>query len=632
MKKVIFDITEMSDSKEIYGQRPNPFFAVFIYCLLAIFVAALIYCCFGKIEVVAIASGLVRPNDDVSTVSGLLSGRVTDIFYANGQIVAKGEKLLCIDTSEMQISLSSLEKLQDDYENQIVMLDKFLEGIKKNKNPFSADMDSEEYSYYVQFRDYELSLQNSQESIEYDISTADLNVSAMKEKIADLKEQISGWKAYEKSVKKNENRASDYPEYESMYLLYVTALQALEAEYETQKEKIEQDATSGNNAYYLEYYQTQLTEYSYLISSIEGEASVFPEGHDSVCKHLYDDYVNNLAEYQRAYEHAEETYQYYLDSIANPEANGIGNAELDYQIASAKAQMESAEAAVGSYMTKMLAEYKQAQKDLQMKLDELNMSSSSPADKEALLAELEKSYQNSKEQKYYQTITQIDSTLQSLQAELGTAQSSLKTYEIADEMYKKNVDENGTPLPLSLAAVEQIASVLSSRETLSTKLEEIDTQIQQAEAQIAEGTIFAKQAGVVNTVTTLTTGDTLTSGTVIATIIPFNESEYKVQLYVSNADIANIEVGDRIKYNVMALPSNQYGFVDGTVTNISSDTLVQNGEYSGYYLVEGNIDCAELSDEDGNSGSISIGMQVEAKIVTQEKIIIRYLLEKINIF
>ena len=77
---------------------------------------------------------------------------------------------------------------------------------------------------------------------------------------------------------------------------------------------------------------------------------------------------------------------------------------------------------------------------------------------------------------------------------------------------------------------------------------------------------------------------------------------------------------------------NQYGIVSGTVTSISADTLVRDGQYSGYYLVECSIANTVLTDRDGNSGSVVIGMQVEAKIVTQKKTIIRYLLEKINLF
>ena len=61
-------------------------------------------------------------------------------------------------------------------------------------------------------------------------------------------------------------------------------------------------------------------------------------------------------------------------------------------------------------------------------------------------------------------------------------------------------------------------------------------------------------------------------------------------------------------------------------------TVIQNGQYSGYYMVECSIANTVLTDKDGNSGSVVIGMQAEAKIVTQEKTIIRYLLEKINLF
>lgn len=53
---------------------------------------------------------------------------------------------------------------------------------------------------------------------------------------------------------------------------------------------------------------------------------------------------------------------------------------------------------------------------------------------------------------------------------------------------------------------------------------------------------------------------------------------------------------------------------------------------SGYYLVEGSIPKKQLTDRDGNSGTVSVGMQLEAKIITQKKTIIRYLLEKINLF
>ena len=173
---------------------------------------------------------------------------------------------------------------------------------------------------------------------------------------------------------------------------------------------------------------------------------------------------------------------------------------------------------------------------------------------------------------------------------------------------------------------------MTQQETLATKLNDLNTQIRQIEEKISQGSIVAEQGGIVSVITTLVKGDSIAAGTQVATIIPPSESEYKVQLYVSNSDIANISVGDEVKFSLSALPSNQYGMVSGKVTRISADALVQNGQFSGYYLVECSIANTVLTDKDGNNGAVVIGMQVEAKIVTQRKTIIRYLFEKTNLF
>ena len=93
-----------------------------------------------------------------------------------------------------------------------------------------------------------------------------------------------------------------------------------------------------------------------------------------------------------------------------------------------------------------------------------------------------------------------------------------------------------------------------------------------------------------------------------------------------------MKVGDEGKYNLAADPGSQYGILKGQVTSISKDVLTRDGNYSGYYLVEASIENKTLKDKDGNRGQLAVGMEAEAKIVTQEKSIIRYLLEKIDLF
>ena len=498
MKQLVYDIKEMSDSKEVYGQRPNPFFAGFIYTVLGLLAVALIYCCFGKIEIVSTSSGIIRPNENISSVSSLQSGQVTMVNYYDGKAVKTGDVLFAVDTAQLQIQLDGLKKTQQDYAWQIEMINRYLAGMESGENPFSGDLGSEEYAYHVQFAQFSLQLTNAKNGFTYDVEQTNANIHALNGRISKIKKQITGWSSYKTSVMQESNMAQEYPEYEKMYLLYEANMQTLKSDYETQKKQ--------------------------------------------------------------------------LELTADPE-----------QLASKLSDLEAA------YLTAM-------------------------------------------RQEHYQTVIQIDTNIQALQSELDSATASLKQYQIADKMYDSSLDKSGGIQAVSLAVTEQTALMLNQRDTVQNNLDELELQILQLEQQIEQGSATAQCDGTVSVVQVLAVGDVVSAGTVVATIIPSKENIYKVQLYVNNADIANVESVDAVKYNIAALPSSQYGIANGVVTNVSTDTTIQNGQYSGYYLVECTIETETLRDSDGNVGSVSTGMQVEAKIITQEKTILHYLLEKINLF
>lgn len=237
---------------------------------------------------------------------------------------------------------------------------------------------------------------------------------------------------------------------------------------------------------------------------------------------------------------------------------------------------------------------------------------------------------SSKKRQYFNSISEADRSLETLESELKTAQANLKENELALEMGKQDQSETGESLSVSMASAGKLSDIMAKLDVLDAQLDEIDAQIKQLETQVKQGDVRASR--VVNETTNVIRGDVVSAGTSLATIIPDDESRYKVQLYVSNADIGNVEIGDEVKYNLAAFPSSQYGTIEGRVTYISKDVLTRNGSYSGYYLVEATIDSKDLKDKDGNLGKLAAGMETEAKIVTQKKSIIRYLLEKINLF
>lgn len=203
---------------------------------------------------------------------------------------------------------------------------------------------------------------------------------------------------------------------------------------------------------------------------------------------------------------------------------------------------------------------------------------------------------------------------------------------MAEEKYENLLDEDGTPIEISLYEVEKELSILAKIDECTANLDSIKAEIARVQEQISRATVIASKSGFINLISAPVVGNIIGSGNLVATIIPAEESEYKVLMYVNNAGIANIGEGDIVKYSIAALPYNSYGIVEGNVLSISNDTIMQNGEFSGYYLIEGSIANESLYDAEGHEGEIGIGMEVTARIVTDRKTIARYLLEKIDLF
>lgn len=749
MKEIIIDFDKMSDTKEVYGQKPSKFYSGFVYALVGILLTSVLYSCIGRIEMVAHASGVVRPNDDVSSVSSVAGGKVKHIYYSDGQNVAKGDVLYVLDTAESEIALKNMLAQKEEYEFQIKMNNNFVRGVRDNKNPFSSDIDSPEYKYYIGFEQYLLNLRNTEVKAEFDLSQTYTTLDSAGKQIADIDYHIDGLNQYRNSIESGTNTVSGYPEYADQYLLYENTAQTLQHDYEAKRREIEISTAEQENAYNLEYYRNLKGDYDYLIRSVENGYSVFPAGDTGYAKSLFDDYINTYNSYLNSASNANELYNAKLvdrdstmaaenelkeekkkldgytvfrDSVnagidyfsittggsdyrylyddylvnLNTFETAVSDAEIalnnasasimpdpdeiaslteaynlavsardefkttaitninntitnlqtsiaqkesallygttDIDVINAKTQKDNAELTADSYKSKMMAQCKQTADELDQKIRSLENSINGTKAKNEQLSDLDTSYRDSRDNQYHQTLSQIESTIDSLEKERLSVEANKRLNEVMREMYESSVDDNGVFLNVSMITVNQLSSILSEIDALETQLKNLEAQIGQTETQIEQATVVAERDGVVNAAIEITEGDIVSSGTVVATIIPGGESEYRVQMYVSNADIGNLQVGDTIKYSLAALPRNQYGVVDGVITSISQDALVQNGEYSGYFLVEGTIDNTELVDKDGNVGNITIGMQSDARIVTEKKVIIRYLLEKIDLF
>lgn len=153
MRAIIQDISEITDSRELLEAKPHPFLAFFIYLILAIIITALIWSYFGEIEIVVKAQGIVRPDAKLSTIRNKISGKVVNVFFADGQMVQKGDLLYRIEDGnpelEKNAAAQELQKTRSELEglrilNQCILANKTVE---QSRIMFGNDANEYFYRY-----------------------------------------------------------------------------------------------------------------------------------------------------------------------------------------------------------------------------------------------------------------------------------------------------------------------------------------------------------------------------------------------------------------------------------------------------------------------------------------------------
>lgn len=206
-----------------------------------------------------------------------------------------------------------------------------------------------------------------------------------------------------------------------------------------------------------------------------------------------------------------------------------------------------------------------------------------------------------------------------------------------------NLEKNKYDPEMNILAVELSNITLSKYETDNIvqideniklnkeKINQIEKNLQTINLNIEDCTIKSPIDGVIHIIKEINIQELLLPNAEIATIVPEDNSQFKVQLYLSNKDIASIKLGDSVKYHFEALPYREYGELSGIITKIGTDSRVDQQSGISYYLVESEIENRPLFSYKGEKGELKIGMNCDAQIITKRKKILYYLLEKINL-
>ena len=140
--------------------------------------------------------------------------------------------------------------------------------------------------------------------------------------------------------------------------------------------------------------------------------------------------------------------------------------------------------------------------------------------------------------------------------------------------------------------------------------------------------IRAPMSGKVNRVLVTTVGGSVSAGMPIAEIVPSEESLY-IEALVRPSDIANVRIGQKARVEVTAYNSAVFGMLNGLVTSISPDAVVNEKTGESFYTVEVQT-MATLRDDEGKKLPIGPGMVANVNLIGQKRSVLSYLFTPIT--
>ncbi len=219
-----------------------------------------------------------------------------------------------------------------------------------------------------------------------------------------------------------------------------------------------------------------------------------------------------------------------------------------------------------------------------------------------------------------QQISEYNETILSLETNLTSAKLQLDAVNGVNNKTKKSV-----------AILTEKGNIAAEILSYEDKVKECENYLKSYDIQNDNCFIKATVSGYFYTAQDLKTGSFVQEGTAIGTIYLEAESKYYAEIYVENTDIAQIKEGQNVKFEIASYPSNEYGYFEGIIQNIAKDISVDQSTGYAYYLVRIKCDNMTLKGKDGEEATLINGMACQAKIIVDEKNVLIYLLEKIDL-
>ncbi len=214
------------------------------------------------------------------------------------------------------------------------------------------------------------------------------------------------------------------------------------------------------------------------------------------------------------------------------------------------------------------------------------------------------------------------------QAEFDT--NTYKAYGYTDEQIVSELEKNqGKISEIYYSAIRTAENAIQEAEF---QIAAIDAQLLALDAGTSDYVIRASASGTLHLLADYKEGMVVQAASTIATITP-ERSNNIIEAYVSTADMARIQKGDRVQIAVNGLSESVYGNVEGIVTQIDSNVTVRessDGTSGSFFELRIEPEVTYMVSRSGDKVDLVNGMGVEARIEYDKENYFQYVMEKLG--
>lgn len=153
-------LEELKDSQIMFDKDLPPFGYMLVSIFSVLLVGVLIWSMFAHKAYMIKAEGIVTSSES-NYVMPSYTGEIKESFMEEGKLVAEGEVLFTVKSTDYDLQEEQLVSSKENYEKQIAQYDKLIQSIQEDKNLFDA-ASREDILYYSTFESYKAQIAQSE--------------------------------------------------------------------------------------------------------------------------------------------------------------------------------------------------------------------------------------------------------------------------------------------------------------------------------------------------------------------------------------------------------------------------------------------------------------------------------------